>query len=118
MSNPAVVKSDSLTIQNQPFFLDDNYGESIHIHFGDIRLDFSFERLDAFIADLDDILCDDCFGAFGTDSLYDSAYKTINQRLVTKAYIIKKRLRIYYKSLKTIRKKKAEGSVCLMIESR
>ncbi len=61
MSNPAVVKFQQITIHNLPFFLDDNYGESIHIHYGDMRLDFTYSSLETLINELDASLSDEVF---------------------------------------------------------
>lgn len=48
MSNPAVIKLQRKKIANQSMWMDDNFGEAIHIHLGDIRVDLTnveFEQL-------------------------------------------------------------------------
>ena len=41
MSNPAVIKLQSGKIGQSKFWMDDNFGESIHIHIDDFRVDLS-----------------------------------------------------------------------------
>lgn len=41
MSNPAVIKLQSGSIGHSKFWMDDNFGEAIHIHIDDIRVDLS-----------------------------------------------------------------------------
>ena len=54
MSNPAVTQLCHTKIADLPFWMDDNIGESIHIHLGDIRVDLTNEEFAH--------LCDDiCF---------------------------------------------------------
>jgi len=45
MSNPAVTKLVYGQFDNMPFWMDDNIGESIHIHLGNFRLDTSILEL-------------------------------------------------------------------------
>lgn len=45
MSNPAVTKLVRDEIGNLKFWMDDNIGESIHIHLADFRLDLTVEEL-------------------------------------------------------------------------
>ena len=54
MSNPAVVKLSQRKIGNSRVWMDDNFGESIHLHIDDIRADLSnveFENL------CEDVMC-------------------------------------------------------------
>lgn len=44
MSNPAVVKLQVEKIEGQRVWLDDNFGESIHLHIDDIRIDLTNEE--------------------------------------------------------------------------
>lgn len=41
MSNPAVTPLCNTSIAGIPFWMDDNIGESIHIHIGDVRVDLT-----------------------------------------------------------------------------
>ena len=56
MSNPAVTKLVRANISNLPFWMDDNIGESIHIHLGDFRLDITNKGLDELSESLYDTL--------------------------------------------------------------
>lgn len=92
MSNPAVVKSKSIVIQGRPFYLDDNYGESIHVHFGDIRLDFSFAGMDAFLAQLDSVLEDDCFRSLADTLPHGVSGAGLRGKARSMAHNVKKQL--------------------------
>lgn len=52
MSNPAVVKLSKGRIGNSEVWLDDNYGESIHIHVDDHRIDLTVEEFEELYNDL------------------------------------------------------------------
>lgn len=54
MSNPAVTKLVRDEIGNLKFWMDDNIGESIHIHLADFRLDLTIEEIDALAEELKD----------------------------------------------------------------
>lgn len=41
MSNPAVIKLQKTNVSGMPVWLDDNIGESIHVHYGDNRVDLT-----------------------------------------------------------------------------
>lgn len=45
MSNPGVIRLAEKKISEQNFRIEDNLGENIHIHYGNIRLDLSVEEL-------------------------------------------------------------------------
>lgn len=52
MSNPAVIKYCKKQIGKYHFWIDDNFGESIHIHIDDIRLDLSHAEFNNLCSDL------------------------------------------------------------------
>lgn len=54
MSNPAVTKLVHSRIDNMSFWMDDNIGESIHIHLGNFRLDLSISELYELASELTD----------------------------------------------------------------
>ncbi|MGN0153440.1 MAG: hypothetical protein ACI4A3_03245 [Lachnospiraceae bacterium] len=54
MSNPAVTKLVRDDIGNLRFWMDDNIGESVHIHLADFRMDLTVEELDKLSAELTD----------------------------------------------------------------
>ena len=58
MSNPAVVKLDRDHVNKSMVWLDDNFGESIHIHIDDIRVDLTVEEFKSLNDDLGIILND------------------------------------------------------------
>lgn len=58
MSNPAVIKLAHGRVGKSSVWLDDNFGESIHLHIDDYRVDLSFEEFTALYYDLCDILND------------------------------------------------------------
>lgn len=47
MSNPSVITLAETKTRKGRFIVEDNLGESIHLHLGDIRCDLSIEELDA-----------------------------------------------------------------------
>ena len=58
MSNPAVTKLVRGSVDTMSFWMDDNIGESIHIHLADFRLDLSAEDLHNLSEELKDTLND------------------------------------------------------------
>ena len=52
MSNPAVTQLCSTGVSGTPFWMDDNIGESIHIHIGDVRVDLTDEEFSAMYSDI------------------------------------------------------------------
>lgn len=58
MSNPAVIKLASGKVGKSKVWLDDNYGESIHLHIDDMRVDLTVEEFSNLYSDLCDILND------------------------------------------------------------
>ncbi len=52
MSNPAVIKLQSSKINKNRIWIDDNFGESIHIHIDDIRVDLSVQEFEKLYEDL------------------------------------------------------------------
>lgn len=54
MSNPAVTKLVRDDIGNLRFWMDDNIGESIHIHLADFRLDLTVEEIEQLAGELAD----------------------------------------------------------------
>lgn len=65
MSNPAVIKLKSGRIKNSKVWLDDNFGESIHIHIDDHRVDLTVNEFEQ----LYDDLCKVMNGLFQIDGL-------------------------------------------------
>lgn len=53
MSNAAVVKLQKKVVAGQTLWMDDNFGESIHIHIDDIRVDLTYREL----CDMADNIC-------------------------------------------------------------
>lgn len=56
MSNPAVTKLAKGEIGKLRFWMDDNIGESIHIHLADFRLDLTIKELDQLSEELKDTI--------------------------------------------------------------
>lgn len=56
MSNPAVTKLVRNDIGNLRFWMDDNIGESIHIHLADFRMDLTVKELDELSKELTDTI--------------------------------------------------------------
>ena len=52
MSNPAVVKLSKKTINKSKVWLDDNFGESIHIHIDDFRADITIKEFEQLCHDV------------------------------------------------------------------
>lgn len=52
MSNPAVVKLSKKTINKSKVWLDDNFGESIHIHIDDFRTDITIKEFEQLCHDV------------------------------------------------------------------
>lgn len=52
MSNPAVVKLYKGSVGNKKVWLDDNFGESIHLHIDDFRMDLTIEEFNLLHDDL------------------------------------------------------------------
>ena len=52
MSNPGVIKLSKKTIHKSKVWLDDNLGESIHIHIDDFRADLTVEEFDKLCNDV------------------------------------------------------------------
>lgn len=52
MSNPAVIKLQSGSVGKSKVWLDDNFGESIHIHIDDYRVDLTVEEFRKLYEDL------------------------------------------------------------------
>ena len=58
MSNPAVIKLASGKVGRSQVWMDDNFGESIHLHIDDMRVDMTVNEFSALHEDLCDILND------------------------------------------------------------
>lgn len=58
MSNPAVLKLASGKVGTSKVWLDDNFGESIHLHIDDMRVDMNVSEFSVLYDDLCDILND------------------------------------------------------------
>lgn len=56
MSNPAVIKLAMGKVGKSKVWLDDNYGESIHLHIDDYRVDLSVQEFATLYEDMCDIL--------------------------------------------------------------
>ncbi|MCR4651620.1 MAG: hypothetical protein K5662_07660 [Lachnospiraceae bacterium] len=56
MSNPGVIKLASEKIYNHNVWLDDNIGESIHLHIDDWRFDFSINSFEIFTRELTNVI--------------------------------------------------------------
>lgn len=54
MSNPAVVKLQKKRIYDQSVWLDDNFGESVHLHINNLRVDLATREFDILSNDLCD----------------------------------------------------------------
>lgn|GEM_PF-6392845 len=113
-----MVKSEALTIQRELFFLDDNYGEAVHIHFGDIRLDLTYEKLDALIAQIDKVLADDCFRSCRGAKAESRGLRAVMQKALAAAYKLKRRLIIFRDNAGKVSLSRMDPAVRIMIESR
>lgn len=58
MSNPAVIKLQRTKIKHSIVWLDDNFGEAIHIHLDDHRVDLTVKEFEQLYNDLCEILND------------------------------------------------------------
>ena len=56
MSNPAVIKLAQGNVGKSKVWLDDNFGESIHLHIDDYRVDLTVEEFSTLYSDVCDIL--------------------------------------------------------------
>lgn len=56
MSNPAVIKLAMGKVGNSKVWLDDNYGESIHLHIDDYRVDLSVQEFSTLYSDICEII--------------------------------------------------------------
>ena len=54
MSNPAVIKLQQARINGTKIWIDDNYGESVHIHIDDMRIDLTVKEFEKLSYDLCD----------------------------------------------------------------
>lgn len=76
MSNPAVIKLSEKNIRKCRVYMDDNYGESIHIHIDDYRVDLSVTELKSLYEDLcislNSLVNIDNFNAFDLDPVFIS----------------------------------------------
>ena len=74
MSNPAVVKLQKKTIYKQKVWLDDNFGEAVHLHINNIRADLTIKEFDDLCADICDainaLLCVEGFDIHCIDKTY------------------------------------------------
>jgi len=52
MSNPAVIKLQQKTIGKSRVWMDDNFGEAVHLHIDQIRVDLGVEEFDAICKDI------------------------------------------------------------------
>ena len=91
MSNPAVVKLQRGTIGNSKVWLDDNFGESIHVHIDDFRIDLTTEEFNMLHDDicfaLNDILQIDNFDISLIDPVYLSLWFWPNLSRISKVKI-------------------------------
>ena len=55
MSNPGVIKLAEATIGGENLRIEDNIGEAIHIHYGNIRIDMTIKEFVSFADKLTDI---------------------------------------------------------------
>ena len=78
MSNPAVVKLEKRHVNNSIVWVDDNFGESIHIHIDDMRVDLTVQEFRNLNDDLCEILNDllqiDHFDVSKIDPVYLSLW--------------------------------------------
>ena len=56
MSNPAVTRLGETYLGRTEVWLDDNIGESVHLHIEDIRVDFSVENFKTFCEEVNDVV--------------------------------------------------------------
>lgn len=74
MSNPAVIKLSEKRINKTRVYLDDNYGESIHIHIDEYRVDLTVHELrqmyDDICMSLNSLVGVDGFNAFDLDPVF------------------------------------------------
>lgn len=74
MSNPAVIKLQSGTVGKSKVWLDDNFGESIHIHIEDFRADLSVNEFKQLYEDLclaiNEFVCVDGFDIRKIDPVF------------------------------------------------
>ena len=56
MSNPAVTMLCRTKISGLPMWMDDNIGESIHLHIGDVRVDLNNDEFDKMYSDICDAI--------------------------------------------------------------
>lgn len=56
MSNPAVIKLQKKKINNSSVWLDDNFGEAIHLHIDNIRVDMTNSEFNILCSDLCDTI--------------------------------------------------------------
>lgn len=91
MSNPAVVKLERNQVNKSTVWLDDNFGESIHIHIDDIRVDLTvqeFKKLnDELCVILNDLVRVDGFDISKIDPVYMSLWLWPKLSSVTKVRI-------------------------------
>lgn len=69
MSNPAVTTLCRTTVSGLPMWMDDNIGESIHLHIGDVRVDLSNKEFSNMYDDICDAL-NNLVGVEGFDCHY------------------------------------------------
>ena len=76
MSNPAVIKLSEKNIRKSRVYMDDNYGESIHIHIDDYRVDLTVDEFKKMYEDLclafNKLVNIDNFNAFDLDPVFIS----------------------------------------------
>lgn len=84
MSNPGVIKLAELNIDKRRIWLDDNIGESIHIHIDQLRIDLTIKEFENLCGELRNVLTsliDKCnFDANEMDArfMHDNAEKLLN----------------------------------------
>ncbi len=76
MSNPAVIKLSEKKLRKSRVYLDDNYGESIHIHIDDYRVDLTVSEFEQMYNDicisLNSLVSVENFNAFDIDPVFMS----------------------------------------------
>lgn len=81
MSNPGVVNLSQMWIGNQELRIEDNIGEAIHIHFGNIRIDFSilefFELTDKLIEIMEKMINIENFSFRSYDAIWLSQISSL-----------------------------------------
>lgn len=88
MSNPGVIKLGELYISNYRIWLDDNIGESIHIHINELRIDLTIKEFELLCDELRTILTKlvdkKNFDAKNFDArfMYDNADKLLNMESI------------------------------------